>query len=317
MKTDKINSELIETIKSRIPGSALDTLSKILSLSKEAIYRRLRGEVLFSYSEAVLIAQSLHFSLDEIGLGTTDYALYNTNIPTFASSEKAYIDIINYWTNHISHFLNKEFTHFYVMTSGLPLSLLSSSPNLLKFNYYISLYEKGNIDHTHGGYADTNLSPHLLQVMSDITALFQCINSTYILSENPFAYYLKQIRYLQQLELIDEKDIKEIKKELYSIVDDLKAITASAKYSTGYSVNYYLTEVSIDASFGMFEDEPYSLVFIKMFGMNYRLSGNMEVIKIHKTSFDNMKHFATLISKSGSAKRKSFFEKQISIIDEI
>ena len=318
MKTDKINSEFIEARKSRLAMvSVIDTLSGILPLSKDAIYRRLRGEVLFSYSEAVVIAQNLQISLDEVGLGATDYALCGTNIPTFAISEAAYIEILNHWIGHIARFQNKELAHFYVSTGGLPISLLTSYPNLLKLSYYISLYEKGDIYDKYGKFSETVISPDLLSTLSNITALFQNINSTYILSENPFTYYLKQIQYLHELELLDENNIKQIKEELYSLANDFKLIAASGKYKTGYHVDFYLSKVRVDASFGLFEDGPYSIAFIRMLGMNYRLTRNMEVIKTHRRSFDNMKHFATLISKSGSSRRKLFFEEQKIIIDQI
>lgn len=318
MKIDKINSEFIKAIKSRLAmGSVIDTLSGVLPLSKEAIYRRLRGEVLFSYSEAVIIAQNLQISLDEVGLGTTDYALYGTNIPTFAISEAAYIEILNHWIGHIARFQNKESAHFYVSTGGLPISLLTSYPNLLKLSYYISLYEKGDIYDKYGKFSETVISSDLLNTLSNITALLQNINSTYILSDNPFTYYLKQVQYLYELELLDESDIKKVKEELYSLADDFKSIAASGKYKTGYHVDFYLSEVRVDASFGLFEDGHYNIAFIKMLGMNYRLTRNMEVIKTHRRSFDNMKHFATLISKSGSSRRKLFFEEQKTIIDKI
>ncbi|BES60962.1 hypothetical protein [Dysgonomonas capnocytophagoides] len=318
MKIDKINSEFIEAIKSRLEiGTVMETLLSILPLSKEAVYRRLRGEVLFSYSEAVMIAQNLQISLDEIGLGSTDYALYSTNIPTFAISEGSYTEILNHWIGHIARFQNKESAHFYVTTSGLPVSLLTSYPTLLKFSYYISLYEKGNIDDEYGRFSETMISRDFLNTMSNITALLQNINSTYILSNNPFGYYLKQIRYLHELDLLDEENIEQIKQELYSVSNDFKTIAASGKYKTGYTVDYYLSEVNIDASFGLLDDGIYNIAFIKMLGMNYRLSRNIEVLKTHRRSFDNLKHFATLISKSGSSRRKLFFEKQKAIIDKI
>ena len=318
MKIDKINSEFIEAIKSRLAmGSVIDTLSGILPLSKEAIYRRLRGEVLFSYSEAVVIAQNLQISLDEVGLGATDYALYGTNIPMFALSEDSYTEILNHWIGHIDRFQNKESAHFYVTTGGLPVSLLTAYPNLLKLGYYMSLYEKGDIYDKYGKFSETIISSDLLNTLSNTTALLQNVNSTYILSNNPFTYYLEHVQYLHELELLDDDNIKQVKEELYSLANDFKQIAASGKYKTGYHVDFYLSEVRVDASFGLFEDGLYNIAFIKMLGMNYRLSRNMEVIKTHRRSFDNMKHFATLISKSGSSRRKLFFEEQKIIIDKI
>lgn len=53
-------------------------LSDLLSLGKEAVYRRLRSEVTFSFDEVVLIAYDLNISLDTlIGKTNTEKAIFD------------------------------------------------------------------------------------------------------------------------------------------------------------------------------------------------------------------------------------------------
>ena len=61
--------------------------------------------------------------------------------------------------------------------------------------------------------------PHFMPYDKLEEALLQNINSTYILSDNPFLYYLKQIQYLSELDLICIEDVMTIKKELYIILE--------------------------------------------------------------------------------------------------
>ena len=67
MKNEMVN-ELIGVMRERIPkGSNLaNSLMEILCMGKEAIYRRLRGEVAFTFEEVSLISQHLGISLDKI-----------------------------------------------------------------------------------------------------------------------------------------------------------------------------------------------------------------------------------------------------------
>ena len=75
METSKLNALLVNAIKKQIPKD--DNLAKILMdylcIGKEATYRRLRGEVPFTFAEAVIISRRFRISLDElINLQTND-----------------------------------------------------------------------------------------------------------------------------------------------------------------------------------------------------------------------------------------------------
>lgn len=82
MIIDKLNIGLIEAIKKKIPskGSIANLLMDILYIGKEAIYRRLRGEVPFTFAEAAIISRKLEISLDDIiGLYFNDNSTSNRN----------------------------------------------------------------------------------------------------------------------------------------------------------------------------------------------------------------------------------------------
>ena len=83
MMTDKLNSGLIESMKEKIPEGAnlANLLMDILYIGKEAVYRRLRGEVPFTFTEAAVISQKLGVSLDQlIGANFGGNALFRGSI---------------------------------------------------------------------------------------------------------------------------------------------------------------------------------------------------------------------------------------------
>lgn len=67
MKNGIVN-ELITAMKERIPkGQNLaNSLADILYMGKEAVYRRLRGEVAFTIDEVALLSKKLGISIDQI-----------------------------------------------------------------------------------------------------------------------------------------------------------------------------------------------------------------------------------------------------------
>ena len=66
MKNGIVN-ELITAMKERIPkGQNLaNSLADILYMGKEAVYRRLRGEVAFTIDEVALLSKKLGISIDQ------------------------------------------------------------------------------------------------------------------------------------------------------------------------------------------------------------------------------------------------------------
>ena len=57
---------LIRAMKDKMPGgnNLASALTEILCIGKEAVYRRLRGEVAFTFNEAAVISRELGISLD-------------------------------------------------------------------------------------------------------------------------------------------------------------------------------------------------------------------------------------------------------------
>ncbi len=67
----------------------------IISIGKEAVYRRLRGEVPFTFYEVSLLSQSLGISLDQIvGTNRAEGAVFNLNVSNNMSQMESYHDII-------------------------------------------------------------------------------------------------------------------------------------------------------------------------------------------------------------------------------
>lgn len=64
MITDVLNNNLIEALKMKIPDGVnlANELMDVLYIGKEAVYRRLRGEVPFTLAEAHLIKEVRRFT---------------------------------------------------------------------------------------------------------------------------------------------------------------------------------------------------------------------------------------------------------------
>lgn len=65
---ERINSNFVDTITTLFPSKkkSVDFVASTLSIGKSSAIRRLNKDVLFSYGEAVILAQELNLSLDSL-----------------------------------------------------------------------------------------------------------------------------------------------------------------------------------------------------------------------------------------------------------
>ena len=115
MMTNNPNANLIEAMKEKLPlkGQLADMLMDTLYIGKEAVYRRLRGEVPFTLQESALISRKLGISLDKIiGLSFKSNAMFNINIVDYddpfesfggiSNSSKLLQSIYLFWYIHLN-----------------------------------------------------------------------------------------------------------------------------------------------------------------------------------------------------------------------
>lgn len=98
MMTNSPNANLIEAMKDKLPvkGKLADMLMDTLYIGKEAVYRRLRGEVPFTFQEAALVSRKLGISLDTIiGSSFKTNAMFDMNIVDYDHPFESYYDILH------------------------------------------------------------------------------------------------------------------------------------------------------------------------------------------------------------------------------
>ena len=86
--------------RNKIPHKAtlVNTITELLDIDKDVVYRRLRGEVKFSFAEMAMIAKSLGISLDNIaGIDTEQSKPAKMNIARYSNPHNAdYDTLISY-----------------------------------------------------------------------------------------------------------------------------------------------------------------------------------------------------------------------------
>ena len=147
MKNGIVN-ELIIAMKERIPkGQNLaNSLADILYMGKEAVYRRLRGEVAFTIDEVALLSKKLGISIDQIiGNHLSNRVTFDMNLLNSPNTLDSYYEIINRYQQIFDYVKGDNTTEVYTASNLLPFTLYSSFEHMSKFRLCRWIYQNGQM----------------------------------------------------------------------------------------------------------------------------------------------------------------------------
>lgn len=125
MKNSIVN-ELINEMKERIaPKETLaNFLTNTLCMGKEAVYRRLRGEVAFTFDEVAVISHKLGISIDQIiGNHLSNRATFDLNLQHSPDPIESYYEILERYLRIFNYIRNDDSTTIYTAANIIPFTL--------------------------------------------------------------------------------------------------------------------------------------------------------------------------------------------------
>ncbi len=298
-------------------------LIDVLSLNKEAAYRRLRGDIMFTFEEAAKLSRRLGFSLDKIVgesmvLDTNKWAF--TDISTFHASSRyveEYGRKLCTFSDMFRDFLKYPQATIRSALGNLPYYFILLYPTLTLFRHYKRAYLAFGLN-PEFKFSDFTISPEIQEKEQDV--LEKCLSiprNHLILERNIFHSIAEDINYFYYRQLISKEELSQLKKELFEGLSNLENIAATGRFGSVMEVSMYLLDVKLDASYTHLEspDSECSLqysYFIDILSFN-----NPKVCQMQKNWIESLKRYSTMISQTGEIQRVEFFRKQKEIIKSI
>ena len=305
-------------MQNKIPQKAVlaNTITDLLAIDKDAVYRRLRGDVDFSFSEMAFIARKLGISLDEIaGIDTeqcrsvrvalpkhldpseVDYAMFDDYITALRLIKDEQDTKIIECGNLFPHYL---FYDYEYITRLLTFRWCQCS----SFGRRVPFHEV--------------IIPERMRTLQEQACYYaRHIKSTiYIWDQNIFEHFVSFVKFYAHVWLIREEEVSLIKTDLIALLNDIEKLTYTGKYAdTGNSVSIYVGDFDAYSNFGIIESKNMRISQFRAFLLNAFTS-------FDKLLFDEMSSWlnaslklTTLISVSGEKIRADFFATQRKLID--
>ncbi|MDR1876091.1 MAG: hypothetical protein LBQ84_00550 [Flavobacteriaceae bacterium] len=316
---ERINASLVSSMKNNIPeGENLaDILTGILNVGKESVYRRLRGEVPFTFEEVVKISRKLRVSLDNIVNEEKEHAVFSLHlIPSIDFMEDYYKALES---NHvIFNMMSKDPDSVLRLAyNTLPYGIYLRYETISKFRLYKWVYQFLKTQTT-VSLADFEVPEKILTAQKKFVENYYTIsNIQIILDKNAFSSFITDINYFYRLNLISEKEIEELKEELLQMIFNWEQLAKKGITNAGKEINIYISNINFEACYVHFKSKELELSQISLYSIDTLTSLDPVICNTHKKWIDSLKRYSTLITRSGEIERIEFFNNQRKLITEL
>jgi len=320
MKKDFLFKNLIEALQNRIPqrGKLADMLAELLGIEKEAVYRRLRGSVPFSFQEVHAIAIYLGFSLDSIAESISPVTRQMTVllIEFLEPKESDYQKLENF--SACIHRLKEDpDSESGAIGSIIPSSLCVTYEYIYKFYLFKWSHQFGNPQKIKT-YAETNASERLKRINHDfVEGVQDSPKSIYILDRRFLEYFVNDIRFFFDIRLISKEDVLRLQEDLFLLISNMERYTLNGCFDTNNKADFFLANVHFDANYNYIDATSFKLTMMRTFTFSDSYSFDEVVFQNMKNWLNFLKRTSTLISEGNATERIQFFDRQRKIIESL
>ena len=317
---NKIQENLIEVIRTKVPheNKLATYLADKLILGKESVYRRLRGEIPFTFEEIAVLSLDLGFSVDNIiGSKKSGNALFNIHMLQSSDYVNIYKNKMSEYGKMFREMSKKPNTQARMSINSLPYYFHINYENLSRFRIYKWLHQNQKIG-VNDKFDNFKFPDEILETHQKFYQDIQKIRDiTVIMDNNIFWSAAKDIEYFFRRGLLNENDLQILKDELLDIVDMLEEVVTKGFNKNGTKVSVYYSSVDLEASYLHVESDDWHFAQVRVFSISAIDSYDERLCKIQKEWIDSLKKYSVLISGSGEIQRFEYMNKQRGYINKI
>jgi len=312
--------EFMSLIREKISHKATlaNTIADLLDIEKDASYRRLRGEVNFSFAQMAIIAKRLGISLDKIaGIENGQSRPAQVNISSQLSPTSVDYEMFNAHVNLLKSIRDEPETQIIEASNILPHYLYQDYEYLTRYHVFRWNHAvmRGHILPYH----EITIPEQMRGLQIQTCEYARHISSTIYVWDNMLLQrYVTNIKYFAKLFLIKEEDVSLIKNDLVMLVNHLEKIAIRGKHEdTGKKVSIFISDIVSDTNYSCLKTKNIHLTFIRAFILNATVTFDVEVFNYARAWIHAMQEISTLITVSGEKARTMYFDAQREIVNAL
>jgi hypothetical protein len=293
-----------------------EALMELLHIEREAVYRRLRNEVIFSAYEIVKISSTWNISLDNIlnmSSGKIPFLMQAINYAAPSEQDLMFLQRINQSINEHADFPDAEFMN---VCNKLPCQLLAGFEYLNRFYLFKWMYQYGN-EKKPVLFAQVTISEEMIKLTSDYYLATKNVPQTNLMFDLLlFDHLVNEIRYFHSIQMITDEEKDLIKRDLYGLLDYLSEVATDGCYpETQNKVNLYVSQLNVDTNYSYTYTKQLNICFVHAFDKFEIYSYDKEMATNFRKWMQLKKRTSIHISGLDEKGKKEFFQKQRQTVD--
>lgn len=312
--------KILSVLKQKTPEGVnpVDLLTSIIPMSKEAAYRRLRGQIEFSFDEVVKIAQELNISLDGITKTKNKNESFLVNV-TYIGDENSFMEDYVKWgertlramrelracPNHTSLSINNNISVLYLFRYEL----------ISKLRTYKWMYQRNPNARTIK-MLEFTIPSKAVALEKLMVKELQQTHIVFIYSQELIKSLVNDILYFRNLSLLSEGEYNQMIDEAFLLLDDMEHDAILGK-NQEMPCSIHVSNIEFDNDFVLWESDTLSKITFRLFGVNHYSIDDQRVILEMRNWVNMLLKSSTLISFSGEKKRMEFFQHQRKLLTRL
>lgn len=310
----------IDKLYKKFPKRMLLTKSMmyLLGLEREAVYRRLRKDVLFSAHEIVKIASAWNISLDEITNINAEQFSFQMRQVNYLDPSKEEIAFLKYVIQSIGYLKNFPTTEFMDISNKFPRQLLAGYYYLNQFYLFKWMYQYGN-DTEVLPFSQIKISEEKYKLTREYNEVIKLVpNNNFIWDPCIFDFLINDIKYFHSIYMITDEEKELIKKDLFNFLDYMLEVANAGCYpETKSKVNIFISQINIDTNYSYTLSPEANICFVHVFEKYEIFSFNADMIENFKAWMQMKKRTSIQISEVDERSRIEFFTTQRRLIETL
>ena len=322
MKKKFINSDafqdvILTAMREKVPQNTnlARILMDILFIEKEAVYRRLRREVPFTFQETVIIAKELGVSLDAIiGIDTEKCRPFQIQLVEYANPLEVDYSLLDSYGSLLDSAGSDPYSELIMSTNTIPQPIYTGYDYLSRFFMFKWAYH--HADGPVKSFEKINIPERLKEVLKRLGAAHKQIETTnYIFDNQLILYLVNDIQYFARIGLIPEEDVSGLKTDLHEMLDYFEKLAENACFETGKNVNRYVSNINLDTTYTCLRIYNHRLSLINAFILNTTASMDKDIYEKARKWILSIRRLSSLISQSGELQKIQFIKQQRMFVD--
>jgi len=320
MQNNRWYDYFLESLSEKYPKKVhlTQALMSLLDIEREAVYRRLRKDILFPFHEIVTIASAWNISLDKItgiNAGLVPFQMHPINYANLSKKDIQYLQQVIQITRQMGEFPDSEAMN---ICNRLPCSLFVGFKHLHKFYLFKWLYQYGDVEKT-VPLSQIAVPAKKLDMTAEYYQATKLVSNTiFVLDSLIFDYLVHDVRYFHSIWMITDEEKELIKKDLRNLLDYMFEIANKGCFpETQNKVALCISLLNINTNYSYIYTKETKACYIHVFDKHELQSFDANMVTNFKAWMQLKKKTSFQISEVDEVRRIEFFTKQYKLIEEL